>query len=74
MMEEAVEDSGRHHGIAEHGSHSPIERLLVISTLPHGTVRVEIELPWVMQFLRNTIHKTVRGRGVALLEKPPSEP
>jgi hypothetical protein len=39
-----------------------------------GTVRVEIELPWVMQFLRDTITKRVRGRGVALLEKPPGEP
>jgi putative polyhydroxyalkanoic acid system protein len=36
-------------------------------------VRVEIELPWVMQFLRDTITKRVRGRGVALLEKPPGE-
>jgi putative polyhydroxyalkanoate system protein len=36
-------------------------------------VRIEIELPWVMQFLRDTITKRVRGRGVALLEKPPGE-
>jgi len=36
-------------------------------------VRVEIELPWVMRFLRDTITKRVRGRGVALLEKPPGE-
>ena len=36
-------------------------------------VRVEIELPWVMQLLRDTITKRVRGRGVALLEKPPGE-
>jgi putative polyhydroxyalkanoate system protein len=36
-------------------------------------VRVEIELPWVMQFLRDTITKRVRGRSVALLEKPPGE-
>jgi putative polyhydroxyalkanoate system protein len=35
--------------------------------------RVEIELPWMMQFLRDTITKRVRGRGVALLEKPPGE-
>jgi hypothetical protein len=28
-----------------------------------GTVRVEIELPWLMQFLRDTITKRVRGRG-----------
>jgi len=39
-----------------------------------GTVRIEIELPWLMQFLRDTITKRVRGRGVALLEKPPGEP
>jgi putative polyhydroxyalkanoate system protein len=36
-------------------------------------VRVEIELPWVLQFLRDAITKRVRGRGVALLEKPPGE-
>jgi hypothetical protein len=36
-------------------------------------VRVEIELPWVTQFLRDTITKRVRGRGVTLLEKPPGE-
>ena len=30
-------------------------------------VRVEIELPWVMRLLRDTITKRVRGRGVALL-------
>ena len=36
-------------------------------------VRVEIELPWVMQLLRDTIAKRVRGRGIALLEKPPGE-
>jgi hypothetical protein len=37
-------------------------------------VRVEIELPWVvMRLLRDTITKRVRGRGVALLEKPPGE-
>ena len=36
-------------------------------------VRVEIELPWVMRLLRDTITKRVRGRGVALLEKPPDE-
>jgi putative polyhydroxyalkanoate system protein len=36
-------------------------------------VRVEIDLPWVMQLLRDTIAKRVRGRGVALLEKPPGE-
>jgi putative polyhydroxyalkanoate system protein len=36
-------------------------------------VRVEIELPWVMRLLRDTIAKRVRGRGVALLERPPGE-
>jgi hypothetical protein len=36
-------------------------------------VRVVIELPWVMQLLRDTIGKRVRGRGVALLERPPGE-
>jgi putative polyhydroxyalkanoic acid system protein len=36
-------------------------------------VRVEIDLPWIMQLLRDTIAKGVRGRGVALLERPPGE-
>src|SRR6266478_8782874 len=36
-------------------------------------VRVEIDLPWVMQLLRDTIAKRVRGRGVALLERPRGE-
>jgi hypothetical protein len=36
-------------------------------------VRVEVELPWVMQLLRDTIAKRVHGRGIALLEKPPGE-
>ena len=30
-------------------------------------------LAWVMQLLRDTIAKRVRGRGIALLEKPPGE-
>jgi hypothetical protein len=34
-------------------------------------VRVEIDLPWIMQLLRDTIAKRLRGRGVALLERPP---
>jgi hypothetical protein len=34
-------------------------------------VRVEINLPWIMQFLRDTVAKLVRGRAVALLERPP---
>jgi hypothetical protein len=36
-------------------------------------VRVEIDLPWIMQLLRDTVAKQVRGRGVALLERPPGE-
>jgi len=36
-------------------------------------VRVEIDLPWIMQLLRDTVVKQVRGRGVAMLEKPQSE-
>ena len=36
-------------------------------------VRVEIDLPWIMQLLRDTIAKRVRGRGVALLERSPGE-
>ena len=36
-------------------------------------VGVEIDLPWVMRLLRDTIAKRVRGRGIALLAKPPDE-
>ena len=36
-------------------------------------VRVEIDLPWMMQVLRDTITRRVRGRGITLLEKPPGE-
>jgi hypothetical protein len=36
-------------------------------------VRVEIELPWVIRLLRDTIERRVRGRGIALLERPPGE-
>jgi len=36
-------------------------------------VRVEIELPWIMSLLSDTITKQVRGRSLALLEKPPQE-
>src|SRR2546429_9531587 len=36
-------------------------------------VRVEIDLPWIMQLLRDTIARQVRGRGIALLEKPQGE-
>jgi hypothetical protein len=35
------------------------------------TVRIEIDLPWVMQLLADTIAERVRSRGIALLEKPP---
>ena len=34
------------------------------------TVRIEIDLPWVMHLLADTIAKRVRSRGIALLEKP----
>ena len=36
-------------------------------------VRVEIDLPWIMSLLSDAITKQVRGRGLALLEKPPHE-
>jgi hypothetical protein len=36
-------------------------------------VRIEIDLPWIMQLLRDTVARQVRGRGVALLERPPGE-
>jgi len=36
-------------------------------------VHIEIDLPWIIQLLRDTIAKQVRGRGIALLEKPPGE-
>jgi hypothetical protein len=36
-------------------------------------VRIEIDLPWIMQLLRDTVAKQVRGRGVAMLERPPRE-
>lgn len=36
-------------------------------------IRIEIELPWMMRLLADTITKQVRGRGVAMLEKPPGE-
>jgi hypothetical protein len=34
-------------------------------------VRIEIDLPWMMRLLGDTIMKQVRGRGIAMLEKPP---
>jgi hypothetical protein len=33
-------------------------------------VRIEIDLPWMMRLLGDTILKQVRGRGLAMLEKP----
>jgi len=36
-------------------------------------VRVEIDLPWMMRLLGDTITKRVRGRALAMLEKPVSE-
>ena len=35
------------------------------------TVRIEVDLPWVMQLLADTIAKRVRSRAIALLDKPP---
>ena len=37
------------------------------------TVRVEIDLPWMMRLLGDTITKRVRGRALAMLAKPGSE-
>ena len=36
-------------------------------------VRIEIDLPWMMRLLGDTVIKQVRGRGMAMLEKPPGE-
>jgi len=36
-------------------------------------VRIEIDLPWMMRLLRETITRRIRGWGIALLEKPPGE-
>jgi Putative polyhydroxyalkanoic acid system protein (PHA_gran_rgn) len=36
-------------------------------------LRIEIDLPWIMNLLGDAIAKQVRDRGVALLEKPPGE-
>ena len=36
-------------------------------------VRVEIDLPWMMRLLGDTITKRVRGRALAMLEKPLNE-
>ena len=38
-----------------------------------GAVRVEIDLPWMMRLLGDTITKRVRGRALAMLEKPARE-
>lgn len=37
-------------------------------------VRIEIHLPWMMRLLADAVLKQVRGRGIAMLEKPPGEP
>lgn len=34
-------------------------------------LRIEIDLPWMMQLLGDTIAKQVRSRCIGLLEKPP---
>ena len=36
-------------------------------------IRIEIDLPWIMSLLGDTITEQVRGRGTALLAKPPEE-
>jgi hypothetical protein len=36
-------------------------------------VRIEIQLPWMMRLLADTVAKQVRGRGIAMLEKPPAD-
>jgi hypothetical protein len=36
-------------------------------------VRVEIDLPWMMRLLGDTITRRVHGRALAMLEKPVSE-
>jgi hypothetical protein len=36
-------------------------------------VRIEIQLPWIMSLLADTVAKQVRGRGIAMLEKPPAD-
>lgn len=35
------------------------------------SVRLEIDLPWLLRLLGRTITRQVRGRGRELLEKPP---
>ena len=36
-------------------------------------VRIEVHLPWMMRLLADTVAKQVRGRGIAMLEKPPGD-
>jgi hypothetical protein len=36
-------------------------------------VRIEIHLPWMMRLLADAVAKQVRGRGIAMLEKPPGD-
>jgi hypothetical protein len=42
-------------------------------TVLDDALRIEIDLPWIMNLLGDTIAKQVRDRGAALLEKPPGE-
>ncbi|HZU89982.1 MAG TPA: polyhydroxyalkanoic acid system family protein [Stellaceae bacterium] len=35
------------------------------------TIRLEIDLPWLLRLLAPTITRQIRGRGRELLEKPP---
>ena len=39
----------------------------------NDAVRIEIDLPWVMRLLGDTIGKQVRERGMRMLEKPAGE-
>src|ERR1700747_2329339 len=36
-------------------------------------VCIEIHLPWMMRLLADTVTKQVRGRGIAMLERPPGD-
>ncbi|HJU19587.1 MAG TPA: polyhydroxyalkanoic acid system family protein [Stellaceae bacterium] len=35
------------------------------------TIRLEIDLPWILRLLTHSITRQIRGRGSELLEKPP---
>jgi len=39
----------------------------------NDALRIEIDLPWIMSLLSDTIAAQVRGRGTALLAKPPED-